>query len=137
MIYLRSLHLLTGPQPQQEYSWLLNRLRNAAGLQDRRRITSYICITAEDQPYRVLDTLVARFDLRPASRQVFEEGDGWEMVPSSVSRESHIPVTGLCFFISLSPPADTADAVSRGSTAIASLRHILLQFPFLPIDVRT
>jgi len=103
VLYLRSVHLLTGPQPQQEYSWLYNRLRAAADLHDRRRITSYICLTAEDQPYRVLDSLIVRFELRPPNAHMATEEDGWETV---------LPA--------LSP--------------IASLRHILLQFPFLPID---
>jgi hypothetical protein len=87
VLYLRDAHLLTGPQPQQEYSWLYSRLRAAADLHDRRRITSYVCLTAEDQPYRVLDSLVARFELRPPSSQVQNEEEDWETVPPNVSRK--------------------------------------------------
>lgn len=95
MLYLRSVHLLTGPQPQQEYSWLYNRLRAAPNLHERRRITSYICRTAEDQPYRVLDSLIARFELRPPSSNVSNEEDDWETVPSVVSRKSQTRPTSL------------------------------------------
>jgi hypothetical protein len=104
VLYLRSVHLLSGPQPEQEYAWLAHRLR-ASELHDRRRITSYVCVTSEDQPYKVLDSLIVRFELRPPSASpTIEKGDeDWEPVPPNLS-------------------------------PIVSLRHILLQFPFLPID---
>jgi len=50
-------------------------------------MTSYICLTAEDQPYRVLDSLIARFELRPPSSIVSNDEEGWETVQSNVSRE--------------------------------------------------
>lgn len=104
--FLREQRLLNGPCAEQEYPWLAHHLK-ASQLNDRRRITSYVCMAAEDQPYRVLDSLIERFELHPPTTEPSpaidaEDGD-WEPVSAIVS-----PIT--------------------------SLRHVLLQFPFLPID---
>ena len=103
--FLREQQLLRGPQPELEYPWLASRLR-AFGLNDRRRVASYVCVTAESQPYRILDSFIRCFELHPPHSEETDETGTWVVVGDG----------------------------SSAPTPVAALRHLLLQFPFLPID---
>ena len=63
--FLRQARLLCGAH-EREHAWLANRL-SGSDLHHRRRIASYVAVTAEGQATTILDSLVRRFQLCPPS----------------------------------------------------------------------